>query len=36
VEITYGLLIGPEIGDFEWPWMAQWPLICVISPNLID
>jgi len=27
------LSIGTESGDLEWPWNAQWPLFCVISPK---
>jgi len=27
------LLIGTKLDDLEWPWMAQWSLFFVISPN---
>ena len=31
----YGLSIGTEIGEFEWPWTAWWPLFCVSLANSV-
>jgi len=33
VLVTNRKSICTKIGDFEWPWTAQWPSFCVISPN---
>jgi len=33
--IHYGLSIGTELGDVEWPWTAWWPSFCIISPNSV-
>ena len=33
--MVYELSIDTKIGDLQWPWMAKWPLFCIILPNLV-
>jgi len=33
--VAYGLSIGTNLNDLEWPWTEKEPLFCVFSPNSI-